>query len=514
MTRRFETGVKMSAASSFYVPFDQRTPAPPWLWPAFIAVCILSTAAPRSLGFWRVAISGPILISIMIMTPNYDFGDVLSNFSTGAFMLGTFIKWVDVLIIQGPPEEKNWRVPENLEDAQLKDRRLASVSPRADGGWWQKLRWASSMWCTDRGVGWNWRVKGTALGVPYGYSRIGGCYYKIVAHTLLPNRKFVLESVHQALISSLVIDVSVSVLGKSPYGNPDKSTWPDLYTMDLAQRTAIVWHVGVAAVHGGQLPYSVFAAVTVATGLCRPEQWPPLYTSWLREAWSVRQLWGVCWHQHLRRSIKIPADFVVQLLRIPRGSLISRYSQLWLGFLVSAIYHHAGAYMIHRNSGSMYFLWFCQAAMITIEDFIIWVGGKAGIPKNTFTKALGTIWLCIWLSSPFAGVTGANLFMTAGNAANDAHPIHSILGHFRYFDGCNSFFEIIADRWAVFCILIEAFDLLAARRFGQVLAAVPGVVIAGSLLWSNVVNEPEYDLTIKTVGVGWFVLHYLYKRVF
>ena len=162
----------MSAASSFYVPFDQRTPAPPWLWPAFIAVCILSTAAPRSLGFWRVAISGPILISIMIMTPNYDFGDVLSNFSTGAFMLGTFIKWVDVLIIQGPPEAKNWRVPENLEDAQLKDRRLESISPRADGGWWQKLRWASSMWCTDRGVGWNWRVKGTSLGVPYGYSRM------------------------------------------------------------------------------------------------------------------------------------------------------------------------------------------------------------------------------------------------------------------------------------------------------------------------------------------------------
>lgn len=120
----------------------------------------------------------------------------------------------------------------------------------------------------------------------------GGCYYKIVAYALLPNRKFGLESVHQALISSLVIDVSVSVLGKSPYGNPDKSTWPDLYTMDLAQRTTIVWHVGVAAVHGGQLPYSVFAAVTVATGLSRPEQWSPLYTSWLREAWSVRQLWG------------------------------------------------------------------------------------------------------------------------------------------------------------------------------------------------------------------------------
>ena len=105
-------------------------------------------------------------------------------------------------------------------------------------------------------------------------------------------RRFVLESVHEAIISSLVIDVATSVLSKSPYGNPYRDTWPSLFRMSLLQRTAIVWHVGIASVHGAQLPYSIFAAWTVSSGLCRPEQWPPLYTSWLKEAWSVRQLRG------------------------------------------------------------------------------------------------------------------------------------------------------------------------------------------------------------------------------
>lgn len=244
---------------------------------------------------------------------------------------------------------------------------------------------------------------------------------------------------------------------------------------------------------------------------------------------------SVCWHQHLRRSIKIPSDYIVKLLRIPRGGLISRYSQLWLGFIVSAVLHHAAAYNLHRSSGSMYFLWISQATMITIEDFIKWLGGKAGIKKNSkcspgqqrvkshvdadhgglleFTKALGTIWLCVWLSSPFAGVTAANLFMTAGQAANDPHPIHSILSHFRYFEGCNTFFEIIADRWVVFCILIEGLEILAARRFSRVLTALPGVAIAGSLLWSNVANKPAFDFTIKAIGLGWFALRYVYKRI-
>ena len=39
--------------------------------------------------------------------------------------------------------------------------------------------------------------------------------------------------------------------------------------------------------------------------------------------------------------------------------------------------------MLHRNSGHMYFLWFSQATIITIEDFVIWLGGRMGIKKTS-----------------------------------------------------------------------------------------------------------------------------------
>lgn len=133
---------------SFHVPLDQRKPAPGWLWPLFVGVCILSCAAPRSLGIWRVAIAGPIVVGILMNMPNYDFGDVLSNFSLGVFGVGCLIKWIDVLLVHGPPEETAWRVPENVDDDHLNDRRLASKcdAPKADTkSWWGKLRWASSL---------------------------------------------------------------------------------------------------------------------------------------------------------------------------------------------------------------------------------------------------------------------------------------------------------------------------------------------------------------------------------
>lgn len=90
----------------------------------------------------------------------------------------------------------------------------------------------------------------------------------------------------------------------------------------------------------------------------------------------------VTWHQTLRKSITGPADFVLGMLKIPKGTWMSKYGQLYLGFLMSAVLHHAGAYMIFRRSGGMYTLWLSQAIVITLEDFIIFLGKRAGFTSN------------------------------------------------------------------------------------------------------------------------------------
>jgi hypothetical protein len=194
--------------------------------------------------------------------------------------------------------------------------------------------------------------------------------------------KFCLEMLHEFLFSILVIDVGIEVLSRSPFGDKNPSKWPSIFDMNIGPRTAIVWHVGISAVHGVSLGYFFLAGITVALGICRPEQWPRLFGHWINDGWSVRQMWGVYWHQHLRKPIKAPVDYLVKALKIPKGTLLSRYTQLWLGFATSAVLHHGGAYMLHRNTGWMYHMWMYQAAAVTFEDFVMWMGKKAGIKES------------------------------------------------------------------------------------------------------------------------------------
>lgn len=122
---------------------------------------------------------------------------------------------------------------------------------------------------------------------------------------------------------------------------------------------------------------------------------------------------------------------------------------------------------------------------------------------------LGRIWLFLWLSSPFAGVTASNLFLAAGSAANDPHPIHSVLSYFQYAESCDNFYQVIADRWAVFFILAEPLNLLAARRGLDLFKALPGLVLAAALVWANAVGNMQLDVTVKAAGLtlawaAWF----------
>ena len=121
------------------------------------------------------------------------------------------------------------------------------------------------------------------------------------------------------------------------------------------------------------------------------------------------------------------------------------------------------------------------------------------------------MWLCIWLSSPFAGVTGSNLFMTAGQAANDPHPIFSVLSLFRYSAGCDTFFKIITDRWTVFFILMQASEVLRTRKLTQSLATLPSLVITAALYWSNVTRKVHLDSPIKAVGLAIFIVCYSFR---
>jgi gliotoxin/aspirochlorine biosynthesis aminotransferase len=106
----------------------------------------------------------------------------------------------------------------------------------------------------------------------------------------------------------------------------------------------------------------------------------------------------------------------VDLLGIKRGTNMSSYTQLWLAFTLSGIFHALSQLMApsptnitfeERTVGIfLFFLW--QAAAITIEDFVHWLwkqGGGSFAKRSVLRTAVGYAWVLfsMWYSIPLAG---------------------------------------------------------------------------------------------------------------
>ena len=82
----------------------------------------------------------------------------------------------------------------------------------------------------------------------------------------------------------------------------------------------------------------------------------------------------------------IPFQILTKFVSIRKGSLTSRYSKLYLAFTASAFLHHFPSFIhgIGRDADSqdqlIYFL--IQPLAITFEDFIIYLGRKAGVKES------------------------------------------------------------------------------------------------------------------------------------
>lgn len=70
--------------------------------------------------------------------------------------------------------------------------------------------------------------------------------------------------------------------------------------------------------------------------------------------------------------------------RIPKGTLCSRYVQLYLSFFLSGLIHHIGVMNVPYTIGVSYqvFFYMIQPLAITVEDAVIHWGKKVGIKEG------------------------------------------------------------------------------------------------------------------------------------
>ncbi|PSN66993.1 hypothetical protein BS50DRAFT_588029 [Corynespora cassiicola Philippines] len=247
---------------------------------------------------------------------------------------------------------------------------------------WRKVKWAVSLILNLRGVRYNFQVKNVPKARFWGTEK-GGTVRFLMWQAL--------ELGWFMLVGDLVAQLSGRWLF-APAGAD---------SMELTIRDAD-WR------------YILASIVCVATGINRPEDWPPLFGR-LAEATTVRSFWGKFWHQMIRKPLTGLTGSLVDALGIKRGTNTSSYTQLWISFAISGVMHAASMTLMpcpanvpewHRWRGLLlYFMW--QALAITTEDLVMYLwrtafGGSGR--SSTWKNVVGYMWVTwsFWTSLPWA----------------------------------------------------------------------------------------------------------------
>ena len=118
----------------------------------------------------------------------------------------------------------------------------------------------------------------------------------------------------------------------------------------------------------------------------------------------------VFWHQLLRKQLSAPADLITyHVLRLPKHSLFTRYTRLFLVFLLSGLLHQwveVGQGIAWRQSGQLHFF-ITQVMGIILEDAVQGIyrscrGVKRGEETTAGRRLTGYLWVLVflWWSTP------------------------------------------------------------------------------------------------------------------
>lgn len=110
------------------------------------------------------------------------------------------------------------------------------------------------------------------------------------------------------------------------------------------------------------------------------------------------------YHQVFRRMLSQPIIRIARLLRLRKGSLLSQYTQLYLVFGLSCLFHQFQMFNVTRRDMGEFAFFMSQPVAITVEDIVqgCWRNycGFAPTPISAsgFTRITGYVWTFLWFS--------------------------------------------------------------------------------------------------------------------
>ncbi|KAK0463766.1 membrane bound O-acyl transferase family-domain-containing protein, partial [Desarmillaria tabescens] len=282
----------------------------------------------------------------------YTTGDKLQNYSMGSTIGGQFFTALHLLLIVEPIRQY---------------RHLTDIDDPRTRPLLKRVYWAGCIIHSPRGIGWNYQT-------PHDPDR-----------PTMKRGSFIISRVLQRVnyISRIFIPLPKIVAWMStPYA-------------------------------GVRIQYYFISAISVALGLSTAADWPDPYGRW-SDAYTVRKFWGRTWHQMMRRMgafcysckqilnneqyLSPIGKVVVQASGFEKGTWISSFTQLSVGFFVSGAMHSFGDAMVGRKHfGASFPFFIVQVVAIVAEDFVIDLTGRLGKrPSTKVSYIISFAWVFSW----------------------------------------------------------------------------------------------------------------------
>jgi hypothetical protein len=176
----------------------------------------------------------------------------------------------------------------------------------------------------------------------------------------------------------LGLDISCQILRVISHSRTNS----DFFSEPLLSQVLVGWATASRAYFGMSLIYQLASFISVIFHLTPPSAWPPINGSFRHNFFSVRKTWGRLWHQFIRRYTSSAGRAMTRLCGFKKGDWKSRYMQLWVGFVVSALMHAPPALMWSDRGFWQAVAFLSQPAAIMGEDFVVWAGKKVGLRDN------------------------------------------------------------------------------------------------------------------------------------
>lgn len=245
----------------YYPPASERTPLPALYFPVAYATVLLGYFLGP--GHLQTLLVASILVPLALQRPRYTTGDVVTDYSLSGTLIMLLLTYLD----HGTAKEDAPRFLGNPA-SPLPGGGVGEEDPETA---WQKLKWATRLSTSPRGIGWNWQVKG------------------VPAHpgASQPRSRFVFERAVEVARRSALKALAVYGIGFCAAVRPSAATSP---LSDFLLDAAVSWCGAIWSFNTIGVSHAAAGAVTVLLGICEPWEWPPVFDA-LGKAWSVRQLW-------------------------------------------------------------------------------------------------------------------------------------------------------------------------------------------------------------------------------